>query len=136
MHVPTNVGVLARTSSSRLVIHALTAWALTAVLLVILLATIEGPVASALYALGAAGFSGLVAAHYAHHHEDAADPLVTAFWFTAVAGALDLIAGALVERHMTLLDPAVGLGIPLMLIFGSAGLAGELVPRTPIQHST
>lgn len=133
MRVPLNVGVLAPTSSSRLLTHALTAWALTAVLLLVLVAAIEGLWASVLYALGAAALSGLVAAHYARHRPDAADPLVTAFWFTGVAAALDLIAGALLEGRLALFDPTVGLGIPLMLIFGSTGLAGELVSRSPVR---
>ena len=133
MRVPLNAGVLARTSLSRLLIHALTAWALTAVLLVALVSTIGGLVASTLYALGAAALSGLVAAHYARHHPDAADPLVTAFLFTAVAATLDLTAGALVEGRIALFDPTVGLGIPLTLVFGATGLAGELVSRDPVR---
>lgn len=133
MRVPLDAGVLARTSLSRLLTHAVTAWALTAVLLLILVSTIGGLAASALYALGAAALSGLVAAHYARHRPDAADPLVTAFSFTAVAATLDLMAGALVEGRMTLFDPVVGLGIPLTLVFGGTGLAGELVSRDPVR---
>ncbi len=134
MRVHLNAGVLARTSLSRLLTHALTAWALTAVLLVVLVSTIEGLVASVLYVLGAPALSGLVAAHYARHRPDAADPLVTAFFFTAVAATLDLMAGALVAGRLALFDPVVGLGIPLTLIFGATGLAGELVSRDPVRE--
>lgn len=131
MRVPLTVFV-ARTSSSRLLVHALAAWALSAVLLVVLLATLDLPplVANGLYAVGAPAFAGLIGAHYAYRREDAADPLTTAAWFTAIAAALDLVAGSFLQGRVELFDPALGLGIPLMLVFGATGLAGELVPRT------
>ena|SRR5512135_1221492 len=129
MHVPANPGVLVRASVFRLLVHAVAAWALTAVLLVVLLSTVKLPLSPALYALGAPALTALVAAHHALHRPDAADPLTTAFWFTAVAAGLDLLAGALVQGRLALFDPALGLGLPLMLIFGSTGLTVELVPK-------
>jgi hypothetical protein len=129
MRVPVTVFV-ARTSSSRLLVHAVAAWALGAVLLIVLVSTLDLTLANALYAAGAPVFAGLIGAHYAYRREDAADPLTTAAWFTGVAAALDLLAGLLLHGRVELFDPAFGLGIPLMLVFGATGLTGELVPRT------
>jgi len=129
MHVPLTVFV-ARTSPSRLLVHALAAWALSAVLLVVLVTTLDLPLANGLYAMGAPAFAGLVGAHYAYRREDAADPLTTAVWFTSVAAGLDLVAGVFLQGRVELFDPALGLGIPLMLVFGATGLSGELIPRT------
>lgn len=129
MRLPLTV-LVARPSSSRLLVHALAAWALSAVLLLVLVATLDLPLANGLYAVGAPAFAGLIGAHYAYRREDAADPLTTAVWFTGIATALDLVAGALLHGRLELFDPAFGLGIPLMLVFGATGLSGELVPRT------
>ncbi len=127
MRLPVSHGFLVRSSVSRLLAHALAAWALGAVLLIVLIVVFPTSVASVLYTAGAPGLAVLVAVHY--FRSDAADePLVTAFAFTAVAGVLDLIVAGGGRDESALLDPSFGFGLSLMLIFGVTGLAGELVP--------
>ncbi len=135
MHVPASLAVLVRASVPRLVVHAVAAWALTAVFLVAVLSTLELPLSGIVYAAGAPGLTALVVVHYGLHRQDAADPLTTAVWFTAIAASLDVLAELMVQGRLALFDPAVGLGIPLMLVFGATGLTMELVPREPARRA-
>ena len=54
--------------------------------------------------------------------------MVTAIAFTAVAGSMDLAMATIARGRFELVDPAIGFGIPLILVFGATGLAGELLP--------
>ena len=127
MRVPVTHELVAGHSVSRVLFHAFTAGALSAVVLLILDSVFRLPVASALYTAGAPAVSALVAAHYFRRGE-AEEPLITAISFTGVAAVLDLVLSALARGRTDLLDPAFGFGFPLMLVFGVTGLTGELVP--------
>jgi len=124
----------ARTSMPRLLVHGLAAWALGAVLLAILVSTCQITLASALYTFGAPVLTALVAAHYFRGRE-AEEPLITAIGFTAVAGALDLLVSIGARGRVELLDPAFGVGLPLMLVFGATGFTGEMFPPSPERRS-
>jgi len=108
--------------------HALAAWAASTVLLLGLDALFRLWVASALFTLLAPGITALVAARYFLRHR-AEEALSAALWFTGVALTLDLLLGGLVRGRMELMDPAVGFGLPLILVFGATGLIGEMLPE-------
>lgn len=127
MRVPVSHELVARHSVSRVLFHAFAAGALSAVLLLILDSVFRLPVASALYLAGAPAVSALVAAHYFWRGE-AEEPLIAAISFTGVAAVLDLVLAAIARGRIELLDPAFSFGLPLMLVFGTTGLTGELVP--------
>jgi hypothetical protein len=124
MRVPVTDLFLVRSSLLRLLAHALAAWALCAVLLGVLLASFERTVASALFTLGAPALTGLIAALY-FRGSGGGEPIVGAIGFTAVAVVLDALLAARVAAQ--LLDPAFGFVLPLLLVFGTTGLTGELV---------
>jgi len=90
-------------------------------------ATVQLPVASGLYLLSAPGVTALVAALY-FRQPGAEEPLIAAVAFTAVAGAIDLAMATIVRGRFDLVAPAVGFGLPLILVFGATGLVGELGP--------
>jgi hypothetical protein len=127
MRLSVSRGFLAHHSISRLLLHALAAAVLSGALLVILDATSSLSVASGLNVLTAPGATALVALLY-FREPGAEDPLVTAIAFTAVAGSMDLAMATIARGRFELVDPAIGFGIPLILVFGATGLAGELLP--------
>jgi hypothetical protein len=127
MRLTVNRGLLAHHSISRLVLHALVAALVSGILLMFLDATFQLPVASGLYLLAAPGVTALVAALY-FRQPGAEEPLITAVAFTAVAGAIDLAMATIMRDRFDLVAPAVGFGLPLILVFGATGLVGELVP--------
>ncbi len=127
MRLTISRGFLAHHSISRLVLHAVAAAVLSGVLLVVLDSAFSLPVASGLYLLTAPGITALVATFY-FRDPGAEEPLITAASFTTVAGGVDLAMVALVGDRFDLVDPAIGFGLPLILIFGATGLAGELLP--------
>ncbi|HET6983380.1 MAG TPA: hypothetical protein VFI53_14650 [Myxococcaceae bacterium] len=120
-------GFLAHHTIARLVLHALGAAVLSGVLLVLLDSMFQLPVASGLYLLAVPAVTALVAARY-FRKPDAAEPLITAIWFTAVAGGIDLAMATIADGSSELAHPAIGFGLPLILVFGATGLTGELVP--------
>jgi hypothetical protein len=120
-------GLLAHHSISRLALHALAAGVTSDALLVLLATTFRLPVASGLYLLAAPGVTALVAALY-FRQPGAEEPLFTAIAFTAVAGGVDLAMATITRGSFELVDPAIGFGLPLILVFGATGLTGELVP--------
>ena len=120
-------GLLAHHSVSRLVLHALLAAILSGGLLVVLSSTFSLATASGLYLLALAGVTALVAALYVRQ-PGAEEPLVTALTFTVVAGAVDLALATMARGQTELVHPAVGFGLPLILVFGVTGLTGEIVP--------
>jgi len=119
--------VPARASLPQLLLHASLAAALNTVLLVSLAAAFRPLVASALYTFLAPGVAGLVAWGY-FRRSDAAEPLVAAIAFTAIGAIADLAAIGMAGAGVQLLDPAFGIGFPLLLTFGATGLVGEIVP--------
>ncbi len=120
-------GSLAHHSISRLALHALGAAALSGALLVIMDSTFSLSVASGLYLLAAPGVTALVASLY-FRLPGVEEPLITALSFTAVAGGVDLAMATIARGSFELVDPAIGFGLPLILVFGATGLTGELVP--------
>jgi hypothetical protein len=112
---------------SPLLVHALAAWASSAVVLLALDSIFQPWVASALFTVVAPGVTALVAAHYFLRHE-ADEALTAAICFTGTAAVLDLILEQLLRGRMELVDPVIGFGLPLILVFGATGLAGEMVP--------
>lgn len=130
MRIPATPLFPARTSLPRLLVHALVAWALGAVLLVVLVSVFERTVASALFTFGAPALTALVAALYFRRGQ-AEEPLIAALAFTAVAAALDVLVALGARGQVELLDPAFGFGPSLLLVFGTTGFTGELVqPRS------
>jgi hypothetical protein len=127
MRLTVNRGLLAHHSFSRLLLHALIPAVVSGILLVFLDATFQLPVASALYLLAAPGVTALIAALY-FRQPGAEEPLITAVAFTAVAGGIDLALASIVGGRFDLVVPAMGFGLPLILVFGATGLVGELVP--------
>ena len=127
MRLTVNRGLLAHHSISRLVLHALVAAIVSGILLMFLDAIFQLSVASGLYVLAAPGVTAPVAALY-FRQPGAEEPLITAVAFTAVAGAIDLAMATIVRGRFDLVAPAVGFGLPLILVFGATGLVGELVP--------
>jgi hypothetical protein len=121
-------GLLAHHSFIRLVLHAVAAAVLSGVLLLFLGSTFQLTVASGLYLLAAPGVTALVAAAY-FRKPDAEDALTTAVAFTAIAGGVDLAIATIAGGSFGLVDPAIGFGLPLILVFGATGLTGELAPR-------
>lgn len=113
--------------SRPLLVHALTAWAASAVLLFGLDSLFRPFVASALFTVVAPGITALVAAHYFLRH-GADEALTAALWFTGVALGLDLVLESLLSGRMELMAPAFGFGLPLILVFGATGLMGEMIP--------
>jgi hypothetical protein len=128
MRLTVSRGFLAHHSISRLVLHAVAAAVLSGVLLVVLDAAFTLPVASGLYLLAAPGVTAPVAILY-FWEPGAEDPLIGALSFTAVAAAVDLTMVTIARGRFELLDPVIGFGFPLILVFGVTGLAGELMPR-------
>lgn len=120
-------GLLVDHSISRLALHALAAAMLSGALLVGLSSAFSLPLASGLYLLGGPGVTALVAILY-FRKPHPAEPLVTAVCFTAFAGGVDLAMATLASGESGLVHPAIGFGLPLILVFGATGLAGELVP--------
>jgi hypothetical protein len=120
-------GFLAHHSISRLVLHALAAALLSGVLLVVLGTAFSLLVASVLFLLVAPGATALVASLY-FREPGAEEPLTTAVAFTAVAGGVDLAMATVTRGTFDLVDPAIGFGLPLILVFGATGLTGEIVP--------
>lgn len=120
-------GLLDPNSIARLALHALAAASLSGALLVVLNSTFPLQVASGLYLLGAPGVTALVAGLY-FRQADAGEPLITAMVFTAFAGGVDLAMATIASGELDLVHPAVGFGLPLILVFGATGLTGELVP--------
>lgn len=127
MRLTLNRGLLAHRSISRLVLHALLAAVLTGGLLVVLNSAFSLATASGLYLLTVAGVTTLVAALYVRQPE-AEEPLIAALTFTAVAGGVDLAMATIARGHMDLVHPAIGFGLPLILVFGVTGLTGEIAP--------
>ena len=127
MRLTVSRGSLAHHSISRLVLHALAAAFLNGGLLVVLDSTFGLQVASGLYLLTAPGVTALVAALY-FRHLGTEEPLMTAMAFTAFAGGVDLAMATIAQGAFDLVDPAIGFGLPLLLVFGATGLTGELVP--------
>ncbi len=115
-----------RTMLPRLLVHGLAAWALGAVLLGILVSTVQLTVASALFTFGAPALAAPVAAHYFRRGQ-AGEPLTAAIGFTAVAAALDLLLSIAVHGQRELMHPAFGFGLSLVLIFGTTGFVGEVI---------
>ena len=126
MRVPVPQVFPLRTSLRGLLVHALGAWALSAALLVLLVASFERMVASALFTLGAPALSGLIAARY-FRRGTSEEPMAGALGFTAIAAVLDAMLAAGVGGQAELLHPAFGFSLPLLLVFGTTGLIGELV---------
>lgn len=120
-------GLLAHHSVSRLVLHALLAAILSAGVLVVLSSIFSLATASGLYLVAVAGMTALVAALYVRQ-PGAEEPLITALIFTAVAGGVDLAMATVARGQMELVHPAIGFGLPLILVFGVTGLTAELVP--------
>ena len=120
-------GVLAHHSVSRLVLHALLAAILSAGCLVVLSSTFSLATASGLYLVAVAAVTAPVAALYVRQ-PGAEEPLITALTFTAVAGGVDLAMATLARGQTELVHPAVGFGLPLILVFGVTGLTGEIIP--------
>jgi hypothetical protein len=131
MRLTLSRGLLAHHSIVRLLLYALAAAALSGVLLLFLGSTFRLPVASGLYLLAAPLVTALVAVLYFGKPE-AEDPLIAAVAFTAIAGAVDLVIATIARGSFDLVDPAIGFGLPLILVFGATGLTGELAPR--IRH--
>lgn len=129
MRVTASHVIPAPSSLSRLLVHGLAAWALGAVLLLVLVSMLPLPLASGLYTLGAPTLTVLVAAHYFRRGE-VEEPLTAAIGFTAVAAALDLLVTAAARGQMELMHPAFGFGLSLMLVFGATGFTGEVIPRS------
>lgn len=127
MRLSVSRGFLARHSISRLLLHAFSAAVLSGALLVVLDATFSLAVASALNVLTGPGVTALVAILY-FRDPRAEEPLTTAVAFTGVAGSVDLAMATIARGSFDLVDPTIGFGIPLILIFGATGLAGELLP--------
>ena len=121
-------GLFAPDSITRLVLHALAAALLSGVLLGVLNSTFRLPVASGLYLLAAPGVTAVIAALY-FRRPGAAEPLVAALSFTAVAAGLDLAMATISRGTVDLVDPAIGFGLPLIFVFGATGLTGELIPQ-------
>ena len=128
MRLTLSRGLFAPHSIARLVLHALGAAVVSGALLVLLASTFQLPIATGLYLLGAPGVTALVAARY-FRQPGAEEPLITAVSFTAVAAGVDLAMATLARGSFDLVDPAISFGLPLILVFGATGLAGELVPR-------
>lgn len=127
MRLTVSRGFLAHHSISRLVLHSLAAAVLSGVSLVVLGFAFSLPVASGLYLLVAPGATALVAILY-FREASAEDPLISAISFTAVAGAVDLAMATIARGVFDLIDPTIGFGFPLILVFGATGLTGELLP--------
>jgi len=118
---------LAHHSISRLGLHALLAALLSGALLVVLSSAFSLATASGLYLLAVAGVTALVAALYVRK-PGAEEPLTTALTFTAVAGGVDLAMVTIARGQTELVHPAVGFGLPLILVFGVTGLTAEIIP--------
>ena len=127
MRLTLSRGFLAPQSIVRLGLHALAAAVLSGAVLAVSSSTLPLPVASGLYLLGAPGVTALVAAIY-FRQADAGEPLITAIVFTAFAGGVDLAMATIASGELDLVHPAVGFGLPLILVFGATGFTGELVP--------
>ena len=124
MRVPATPLFPARVSFPRLLAHALGAWALGALLLLVLVSSFDRLLVSVLFTFGAPALTGLVAVLY-FQGARAEEPVIAAIGFTAVAGLLDALV--VVVAQAELLDPAFGFRLSLLLIFGTTGLNGELV---------
>ena len=120
-------GLLAHPSISRLVLHALLAAILSGGLLVVLSSTFSLATASGLYLLAVSAVTALVAALY-NREPGAEEPLITALTFTAVAGGVDLAMATVARGQTELVHPAIGFGLPLILVFGVTGLTAEIIP--------
>jgi hypothetical protein len=116
------------------VLHALVAAALSSALLLILDSTFPLPVASGLYLLSVPGVTTLVAALYVRQPA-AEEPLITALFFTVVAAGVDLAMARIAGGELDLVHPAIGFGLPLILVFGATGLTAELVPMLRRSHT-
>jgi hypothetical protein len=127
-------GLLAPRSITRLVLHALAAAALSSALLVILNTMFPLPVASGLYLASVPGVTALVAVHYLRQPA-AEEPLITALSFTAVAACVDLAMVMIARGEFELVHPAIGFGLPLILVLGATGLTAELVPMLRRSHT-
>ncbi len=90
-------------------------------------------VASALFTLAAPAVTALVAAHDFLRRE-ASEALIAAVCFTGTA-AVNLVLEALLSDRMDLVDPAIGFGLPLILVFGATGPVGEIVPMLRRQRA-
>lgn len=126
MRVPATPLFPARVSFPRLLAHALGAWALGALLLLVLVSSFDRLLVSVLFTFGAPALTGLVAAFY-FQGAGAEEPVIAAIAFTAVAGLLDALVVVVAQGQAELLDPAFGFRLSLLLIFGTTGLTGELV---------
>jgi hypothetical protein len=120
-------------SVSRLLVHGLAAWVVSALLLGILISTFSLSLASGLYTFGAPALTVFVAAHY-FRRGHAEEPLIAAIGFTAVAAALDLLVSIGARGKMELMDPAIGFGLSLLLVFGATGFVGEVILQPDGKH--
>jgi hypothetical protein len=127
MRLTVNRGLLAHHAISRLVLHALAAAVLSGILLLLLDSMFSPSIATGLHLLAAPGVTALVALLY-FREPGAEEPLITAITFTALAGGVDLVMAMLAQGRFALVDPTIGFGFPLILVFGVTGLTGELVP--------
>ena len=129
MRIPITAVFPARASPSRLLGHALAAWALGALLLLVVMATCPRTLATAFFTLGAPVLTTAVAALYFRRGETP-EPLTVALVFTLVAGALDRALLVAAGSGRELLEPTGGFGLGLLLVFGATGLTGELIAPT------
>jgi hypothetical protein len=127
MRLTISRGFLAHHAISRLAFHALAAAGLSGALLVVLDSTLSLRVASGIYLLVGPGVTALVASLY-FRQPGAEEPLIAALSFTAIAGGVDLAMATIARGNFELIEPAVGFGLPLILVFGATGLTGELIP--------
>lgn len=123
-------------SPARLGAHAAAGWALSAVVLVLLLWLNARTLAFALYAAATPIVFALVARHY-FRARGARESLPTAAAFTAIVAGLDLVVVAgLIEQSLSLLTSILGLWLPLALIFAVTWAVGELSSMGPLPSSS
>lgn len=115
--------------------HGLVGWALCAVTMAVLMATVPSSLAVWLHAVVAPMLFGLVCAQY-FKRSNAFSPLFTASTFVAMVGLLDLTVVALFVQHsFDMFRSFAGVWLPMFLIFTVTLVIGTARPTLRVRRT-